>query len=167
MGKRFSAIDDMYGVGPSEEPSRQHGRLWPYAFLVVALFVIAESVRPVLRLRSDPPQSVIGPRLTSDEGQYQAQKRTAEVCWKYAARHVQALYPHGHALPKSPPQVARNAARTASVAIGDCWPRLRSVWTRRDSWVLSFEWSAKWISGRHSFFQEALGAIEDLFRMRL
>ncbi len=167
MGKRYSAINDMYGVGPSEEPSRQRRRVWPFVLLVLVGFIVAGSVSPVLRLRSDPPQAVIGARLTSDEGQYQAQKRRAEVCWEYAIQYLQNIYPHGHALPKSPPPVVRNVARAAAVEIDACWPRLRSVWTRRDSWVLSFEWSTKWITGRHGFFQEALRIIEDLFRMRL
>ena len=161
MDKKYSAINDMYGVDPPEEPPKPRRRVWPYVLLGAAVFFVFESLRPVMHLRPDPPRALVGARYTSDKTEYEAQERTAKACWEYAIQFLQERYPFGEDLPQDPPIPLRSPTGKTSAISVLCWPRLRLVWSRKDSWVESYEWSTDWITNPESSFQQTLRALED------
>ncbi len=157
MDKRYSAISDLYGPAPEEKPpKRSSSNMGLYLVLALIGFFVFESLQPVMRLRSDPPPSVVGVKLNPNDPQYESQMRTARACWDYAIETVQYRYPFGRRLPDSVPPKLRGSNGKASALSVLCWPRLRDAWTQPESWVEKYEWSTDWISDPDSSFRQNL-----------
>lgn len=167
MDRRYSPITDLYGTAPQDEPPRRRSYTVLYVLLVVAGLFVFESIRPVMRLRMDPPPSVVGAKLNNDASHYQSQLRTARACWAFAIDFVQNLYPYGKSLPKSPPPATHSRIGKASALSQLCWPRLRVAWTQRKSWKRSYELSTDWIYNPESSFRRTLHKVMDAFGINL
>ena len=167
MDRRYSAIDDMYGVGLGNEPPRRRGRGFLYVVLLLAGLFVFESLQPVMRLRSDPPAGFVGARVDSNEAEYREQQRTARACWDYAIHSLQQSYPYGQPLPKNPPQASGNSVGNTSAISVLCWPRLRRAWTQSESWVEKYEWSTDWVTNPHSTFQRTVRSVTNYLRASL
>jgi len=156
MDRRYSAIDDLYGLASHEEPPKRGRRGWLYVMLALAGFFIFESLHPVMRLRSDPPSGFVGAKLNSNEAQYRDQQQMARACWDYAIQNVQQSYSYGQPLPKNPPSASGNSIGNASAISVLCWPRLRQAWSQPESWVEKYEWSTDWVTNPNGTFQQTL-----------
>lgn len=139
----------MYGAAPEDESPKRKGHTWLYILLVLAGFFVFESLNPVMRLRSDPPPSVVGAKTDQNE----SQSHMARACWDYAIGSVQKVYPFGRQLPKDPPPRLRSLTGKASAISVLCWPRLRVAWTQRESWVEVYEWNTGWLTDPNGFVQ--------------
>ena len=155
MDRRSSPITDLYGSSPEDySPRRSH--TWLYVLLTIAGFFVFESIQPVMRLRPDPPPSVVGATLKPGEASHESQMRTARACWDYAITSVQDVYPYGSDLPKNPPSRFKKKYGRAPALSELCWPRLRNAWGRSDSWARSYKWSTDWFTNPNSPFQRAI-----------
>lgn len=166
MDRRYSAIDDMYGVGLGNAPPKRRGRWLLYVLLLGGLFVF-ESLHPVMRLRSDPPAGFVGARLNSNEAQYRDQQRMARACWDYAIHSLQHSYPYGQTLPIIPPGTSGSSVGNVSTISVLCWPKLRQAWTQSESWVEKYEWSTDWVTNPHGTFQRAVRSVTSYLRASL
>lgn len=165
MDRRYSPIDDTYGAASGKEPPSYGRRVLLSVLLVLAGLFLYNSIDVVMRLRSDPPRSVVGARLNSDAAAFRSQQRMARACWNYAVVTVQKEYPFGQSLPANPPPGSRSGAGNPSAISVLCWPRLRLVWTRRDSWVRSYEWNTAWLTNPRGTFQRTLHRILDFLNV--
>lgn len=156
MDRRSSPISDLYGTTPQDRTPKRHGHAWFWILLALAGFFVIESIRPVMVLRPDPPQSVVGPTVNSNRAELRAQKRTARACWDYAIQSLQNKYPYGRSLPLRPPHAPANPAEGPTALSVVCWPRLRGVWKKRDSWKEKYEWDTSWMTNPHSSFQKTV-----------
>jgi hypothetical protein len=163
MDRRSSPIADLYGVSPEDYSPRRNSHAWLYVLLTIAGFFIFESVQPVMRLRPDPPPSVIGTILNPAGASQESQMRTARTCWDYAVASVQDVYPYGKDLPRNPPSWFNGKSGKPSGTTEVCWPRLRNAWVQRESWVRSYEWSIDWLTNPNGPFQQALFDILNMF----
>ena len=161
MVRRYSPIDDMYGATPGNTPPKYWRHVLLFVLLALAGLFVYNSIRVVMRLRPDPPPAVVGAGLNPGETGYHSQERMARACWDYAIESVQKNYPFGHSLPKSPPPGPQNRTGNPSAISTLCWPRLRLVWTRPESWVRSYEWNTGWMTNPHGSFQRTLHRIVD------
>jgi len=159
MDRRNSPINDLYGTAPQDEPPRRRSRVGLYLLLGAIGFFIFASIRPVMRLRTDLPPSVVGDRLNHGVPGNQLQMQVTQACWAYAVNSVQKLYPYGANLPKEPPASARSSILKPTALRELCWPRLRNAWTRPDSWKRSYEWSTDWLTDPDSSFQQTLNKV--------
>lgn len=159
MDKRYSAITDLYGQAAEEKPPKRSSNIGLYVVLALIGFFVFESLESVMRLRSDPPQYVVGARVNKGDSQYESQLRTARACWNYAIESVQDKYPFGSSLPDNVPPILRGSNGKASELSVLCWPRLRGAWPRPESWVEKYEWRTDWISDPDSSFRQTLHKI--------
>ncbi len=157
MSRRHSPIHDLYGAGTWNDAPRRRRRVWLYLLLILAGLFVYQSVRPVMRLRPDPPPAVVVPRSNSGEAAYHEQQRMARACWNYALQYLQNTYPYGQPLPQSPTFGYANAPAIRLV----CWQKLRAVWTQPEAWSRSYEWSTDWLTNPQGSFQQALRALWD------
>ncbi len=156
MDRRSSPLSDMYGTEPQDESPRGGSHTWLYILVAALGFFVFESLQPVMRLRSDPPLSVVGARLNQNDSQYQSQIRMARACWDYAIESVQNVYPFGQSLPKSPPPRLNDSTGKPPALGLLCWPRLRVAWTQRESWVEIYIWNTQWVTDPDGTFQQVL-----------
>ncbi len=161
MDRRSSPIIDTDGAPSANESSRYWRNVFLFVLLVLAGVFFYNSIYTVMRLRPDPPPFVVGARLSQDEAAYLSQERMARACWNYAIESVQKDYPFGQSLPKNPPPRSGKRTGNPSAISILCWPRLRVAWTRRESWVESYEWNTDWITSSQSSFQRTLHRILD------
>ena len=157
MSRRYSPIKDLYGVSPPEETPRRRGRVWLLVLLVLAGLFVYQSIRPVTRLRPDPPLAFMGAKLNASGAEDHSQERMARACWDYAIQYLQDSYPFGDRLPESP---SLGFVKAPEIRI-QCWPRLRQAWTRPESWVRSYQWNTNWLTNPHSSFQKNLRNLWD------
>lgn len=155
MSRKHSPINDLYGNGTWNVPPSRRRRVWPYLLLVLAALVVYQSVRPVMRLRPDPPPAVVGPRSNSGEVAYREQQRMARACWDYARQYLQDTYPYGRPLPPSP---FLGFVKTPALRMV-CWQRLRAVWMQPEAWSRSYAWSTDWLTDPQGSFQRTLRAL--------
>jgi hypothetical protein len=166
MDRRSSPIADLYGVSPEDYSPRRKSRAWLYVLLTIAGFFVFESIQPVMRLRPDPPPSVIGTSVNPEGASRESQIRTARACWDYAVAEIQDVYPFGKDLPRNPPPWF-NVKSGKPLGITElCWPRLRNAWGRPESWVRSYGWSIDWLTNPNGPFQQALVDILNMFGIR-
>ena len=156
MDKRSSPITDLYGATPPEGPRKHRGRGWLLVVLLLAGLFILESIRPVMRLRPDPPPAVVGARLNSNAAENQAQDRMAQACWDYAIQSLQNRYPYGQPLPARPPLASNQSVGNAPEISVLCWPRLRIAWAQPESWVQKYEWDTDWVTDPNGPFQQTV-----------
>lgn len=155
----------MYGASPRNEPPGYWRRLFLVVFLVLAGFFVYNSVHVVMRLKPDPPPSVVGAKLSSNGAEYRSQKRMARACWDYAIEYVQKNYPFGSTLPEKPPPGADKRTGKPSAISALCWPRLRDAWTRQESWEKLYEWDTGWVTNARGSFQRTLHRILDFLNV--
>lgn len=163
MDRRSSPIADLYGVSPEHYSPRHKSHAWLYVLLTIAGFFVFESIEPVMRLRPDPPPSVVGAGLNPQGASKESLMRTARACWDYAVESLQDAYPYGKALPRNPPSSFTGKAGSPSGITELCWPRLRNAWGRRESWVPSYGWSTDWLTNPNGPFQRAFFNILNTF----
>ncbi len=163
MDRRSSPITDLYGASPEDYSPRRKSHTGLYVLLTITGFFVFESIQPVMRLRPDPPPSVIGASLSLDEASHASQMRTARTCWDYAIASVQGDYPYGRALPRNPPSKFKGKSGKASAISALCWPRLRNAWSRPESWVRTYEWSTDWLTNPDAPFQRTIFNILNRF----
>lgn len=156
MDKRYSPIIGMNGAAPEDHSPRRKSHPWLYVLLTIAGFLVFESIQPVMRLRPDPPPSVVGANPNPGESSHESRMRTARACWDYAIASVQDVYPYGRNLPINPPPALKSKSGKASATSTLCWPRLRNAWGRPESWVRSYEWSTDWLTNPDSPFQRTI-----------
>ena len=167
MDRRSSPITDMYGITPEDYPPPRKSYTWLYVLLTIAGFFVFESIQPVMRLRPDPPPSVVGAGLNPNEASHESQMRTARACWDYAIASVQDVYPYGRDLPGNPPSGSKGKSGKASAISELCWPRLRNAWGQPESWVRSYEWSTDWLTDPNGPFQQAIFNVLNRFKIRI
>ncbi|HKT12672.1 MAG TPA: hypothetical protein VJW77_12690 [Terriglobia bacterium] len=156
MDRRSSPINDLYGTSPEDRSPQHKSHAWLYVLLTVAGFFVFESVQPVMRLRPDPPPSVIGTSLDPSEASHDSQIQMARVCWDYAIASVENVYPYGRELPRNPPIGPKSKSGKPTAMSALCWPRLRNAWSRRESWVRSYRWDTDWLTNSNSPFQRTI-----------
>lgn len=156
MDRRYSPISDMYGVAPDDPSTGRKSRSWLYVLLIIAGFFVIQSVQPVMRLRPNPPQSVIGANLSSAELPDESQVQMARACWEYAVASVQNFFPYGGNLPADPPAPLVSIPAEASAIGVRCWPSLRKAWSQPQSWVRSYRWSTDWITDPNGLVQRTI-----------
>ncbi len=163
MDKRSSPITDLYGTSPEDYSPRRKSHTWLYVLLAITGFFVVGSIHPVMRLRPDPPPSVVGASLNPGGTSDESQMRMARACWDYAIASVQDLYPYGGTLPRNPPSALKGKSGKASAISVLCWPRLRNAWTRPESWVRTYKWSTDWFTNPDGPFQRTLFNILNMF----
>lgn len=146
MDRKYSPIHDLYGVAPDDSSDRRKNRTWLYVLLTIAGFFVLQSVQPVMRLRQQPPQSIVDASLSPGELPDASQLQAASACWDYAVASVQNVFPYGGDLPTNPPPPLVNGPGKASAVGVQCWPRLRKVWSQPQYWVRSYRWSTEWLT---------------------
>lgn len=161
MDRRYSPLPDIDGSPTRNEPPSHWWRVLITALLVLTGLFLYNSIDVVMRLKSDPPPSVVGARVNSDATAFRSQERMAKACWNYAIVFVQKEYPYGQSLPANPLPGSDNRRGSPSAISVLCWPRLRLAWTRRDSWVRSYEWNIDWMTNPRGSFQRTLHRIVD------
>lgn len=154
MSRPYSPINDLYGVAPPKEPRRSRGRGWLFVLLVLAGLFVYESVRPVMRLRPNPPPIVVGAKLKAGGSEDGSQERMARACWDYAIQYLQDSYPFGQPLPESPSLGFGKTPKIRAL----CWPRLQQAWLQESSWARSYQWNTDWLTDSHSSFRKTLRA---------
>jgi hypothetical protein len=163
MDRRSSPITDMYGASAEDYSPRRKSHTWLYVLLTITGFFVFGSIQPVMRLRPDPPPSVLGASLNPGETSHESQMRTARACWDYAIASVQVAYPYGRDLPRNPPAGLRGNSGKPSAISKLCWPRLRNAWSQPESWVRSYEWSIDWLTNPDGPFQRTIFNILNRF----
>jgi len=153
MDRRSSPINDLYGASPEDHSPQRKSRAGLYFLLTAAAFFAFESIQPVMRLRPDPPPSVIGASLNPNGVSHGSQMEMARACWDYAIASVEDVYPYGKDLPRDPPIGSKSKSGKATAMSALCWPRLRNAWSRPESWVRSYRWSTDWLTNSDSPFQ--------------
>ena len=146
----------MYGASAEDYSPRRKSHTWLYVLLTIAGFFVFGSIQPVMRLRPDPPPSVVGASLNPGESSHESQMRTARVCWDYAIASVQDVYPYGTDLPRNPSSALKSKSGKASAISALCWPRLRNAWNQPRSWVRTYEWSTDWLTNPDSPLQRTI-----------
>lgn len=167
MDRRYSPITDLYGTAPQDKTPRRRSRAGLYLLMGLAGFFIFQSIQPVMRLRPDPPPSVVGARLNDNASRDQYQLQMARACWEYAVDSVQNLYPYGSYLPKAPPKAARSRNLRPTALSELCWPRLRNAWTQSASWKRSYQWSTDWMANPDSSFRQIVNKVLDALGITL
>jgi hypothetical protein len=159
MDRRSSPITDLYGASPEDYSPRRKSHTGLYVLLTITGFFVFGSIQPVMRLRPDPPPSVIGASLSPGEASHSSQMRTARACWDYAIASVQDVYPYGRDLPRNPPSDFKSKSGIGAL----CWPRLRNAWSRPESWVRTYEWTTDWLTNPDGPFQRTIFNILNRF----
>jgi hypothetical protein len=166
MDRRYSPIIDMYGAAPEGHPPRRKSHTWLYVLLTIVAFFAFASIRPVMRLRPDPPPSVVGARQAPAKASQGSQMRMAKACWDFAIVSVQEVYPYGRDLPKNPPPALTRKLGKVSDLSALCWPGLRTAWSQPESWVRSYGWSTDWITSPDGPVQRTIFNILNQFGIR-
>ena len=166
MDRRSSPIIDLYGSTAEDYSPRRRSYSWLYVLLTIVGFFVFESIQPVMRLRPDPPPTVVGASLKPGEAYSESQMRTARVCWDFAIASVQDVYPYGRDLPRNPPAAFQSKSGKASAVSELCWPRLRNAWNEPESWVRSYEWSTDWFTNPDGPFQRTIFRTLNRFGVR-
>lgn len=154
MDRRYSPITDLYGTAPQDPPPRRRRHTVLYLLLALAGFFIIESMKPVMRLRPNPPPLVMSNRLSAGAPPNQLELQVVRECWAFAVASVQKQYPFGSTLPKEPPASAQSRTLKPTALRELCWPRLRNAWSHPDSWKRSYEWSTDWLTNPKSSFRQ-------------
>jgi len=158
--------------GQLERPKPKRSLAWLLLALPVGLFVYLW-MRPVMRLRADPPAEFLEMPREWDAKRRASEKRLALAYWEVAVRFVQWRYPYGEALPASLPTefnlagtgLARNGLAVSAATNARYWHRLRQVWDLPQSWQQSYEWNTGWWRGAlYSFQQSVLRLVNGITR---
>jgi|GEM_PF-3860809 len=132
---------------------------------VAAVFATYFSIRPVTRLRAEPPKEFYDEYLMLDAKRRPAEEILARAYWDCARLEIQGKYAYGRDLPEEPPAdfgVDEPALTRAGIRVDPdsrvrYWARLRLVWLLPQAWEQSYGWHTDWMrplaaraSGRES-----------------
>lgn len=125
---------------------------WLILFIPLGIFV-ALSIRPVWRLRVDPPAEFLQPDPAWDARRRVTEEELALGYWKSAVGAVQWEYGFGTNLPSSPPEdfrIEESNPRTAGLERDPAtraryWAKFQKVWLLPQTWERSYGWDTSWI----------------------
>jgi len=152
---------------------RRHGTgLWLLA-IPLGLFIFL-SIRPVMRLRVEPPAEFLDMQLGRwDAKRRAAEERVARAYWERAVQLVQWQHSFGAPLPDNPPaefniegkDFQRGSVEAGPVTRARYWKKLREVWALPQAWEKSYDWSTDWVRASLVSLQEtARRFVEDILR---
>lgn len=150
--KHANSLDDPENYPFNQRPAPKSSGLWKWAIaLVLAGLFVYRSTRPVMRLSAEPPPAYYGYGQTASRQEMQRQRRLALAYWTVAIQRIQIYYSPQKPLPADPPPQFRISDDTSSLEadLSACrvqyWNRLRKVWKRGDTWVVSYGWNTDWV----------------------
>jgi hypothetical protein len=144
MSGTYSVINDLYGVETARRPARQGGLGLIVVMLLGGMFLY-ESVHPVMRLRSEPPPSILKARAKATAAATGHQDRVAQSYWTLASNFVSEKYSYGEFLPIRPPEDFTVAMGGDYVTSSLYWQRLRGIWNQPENWIQSYQLDTDWI----------------------
>ncbi len=149
----YSPINDLYGVEPMRRRREQGSSAWLVIGIVLAGAFLYESIRPVKRLRAEPPSDFVAVSASIGPAKVKSQEHVARSYWDMAVEFLQDNYPFGSSLPSSPPSdfKLQNASESGGRIL--YWEKLRQVWKRPEAWNTSFEWNMDWLSNAFNSFE--------------
>ena len=120
--------------------------------LPIGIFVFF-SVRPVMRLKADPPPEFLQPDPAWNAKRRAMEDELARGFWKSATGVVQWEYGFGATLPQSVPQdfrIEESGLHTGGLENDPAtraryWARFRQVWRLPHCWERSYGWDVSWI----------------------
>jgi hypothetical protein len=146
MSSSYSVINELYGVEPARQEPRSHGVLGLVIVMFLGGMVLYESIHPVMRLRSEPPPTLLKSRKTLKAAATQIQDPIAQSYWSTAAEYVAEKYPFGETLPTRPPEGFTLAMGADYATSNLYWQRLRGLWDQPDMWVRSYQLDTGWVN---------------------
>lgn len=118
---------------------------------LAAVAVTCLSIRPVMRLQSDPPREFYDEYLELGAPRSRGDA-LALGYWECARARIQNEYAFGKDLPETPPPDFRleenifpSGARVDPASRIRYWARLRLVWLLSSTWQKSYEWHTDWM----------------------
>jgi hypothetical protein len=145
MSNSYSVINDLYGVEPARQEPRRQGVLGLVVVMILGGMVLYVSVHPVMRLRSEPPPTLLKSRKTLKAAATQAQNTVGQSYWSTAAEYVAEKYPYGETLPARPPEGFAMAMGADYATSNLYWQRLRGLWDQPDMWIRSYQMDIGWV----------------------
>ena len=146
MSKNYSVISDLYGVEPARQEPQRQGSLGLVIVMLLCGMFLYESVHPVMRLRSEPPPTILKSRKRVKARATRSQQLVAQSYWDAAAQYVSEKYPYGKALPNRPPEGFTMAMGADYATSNIYWQNLRGLWDQPDMWVRSYQLDTGWIN---------------------
>lgn len=145
----YTLEDDLFRKPPKRKSSGW-GK-WGLAIILALLFVY-RSIRPVMRLRDDPPPSFYEYNSTWTKEKRQDERRVAQAYWQVAVQRIQTKYSPDKPLPAVPPPqfyitaTAQGLERGTIGSRNHYWNQLREEWRQRNAWVVSYRWNTDWVA---------------------
>jgi len=146
--------------------------LWLLA-IPLGLFILL-SIRPVMRLRVEPPAEFLDMQFGRWDAKRRAvEERVARAYWERAVQLVQWKHSFGTPLPDNPPPefniegkgFQRGSVEAGPVTRARYWKKLRDAWVLPQAWDKSYEWNTDWIHATLGSLQEtARRLVEDILR---
>jgi hypothetical protein len=128
-----------------------YGFFIAFVTIVLSGLFVYKSVRPVMRLRDDPPAEFFDAQPKWTAARRQAEARLARAYWTCAVRLSQGQYSYGERLPDEPPpgfsiDPKANPAveETPAAARARYWRNLQKVWLQPGVWRRLYEWHTDW-----------------------
>jgi len=146
MSRTYSVINDLYGVGPARQEPQRQGTLGLVIVLLLGGMFLYESVHPVMRLRSEPPPTLLKNRTSLKTTATRNQQHVAQSYWSTAAEYLSEKYPYGETLPSRPPEGFTLAMGGDYVTSNLYWQRLRGLWNQPEMWVTAYRLDTGWIN---------------------
>jgi hypothetical protein len=146
MSNSYSVINDLYGVEPARQEHRSQGVLGLVIVMLLGGMVLYESLHPVMRLRSEPPPTLLKSRKTLKAPATRGPDHISQSYWTTAAEYVAEKYPFGETLPTRPPEGFTMAMGADFATSNLYWQRLRGLWDQPDMWVRSYQLDTGWVN---------------------
>jgi hypothetical protein len=136
--------------------------VWLIPVAPILVFLIL-SIRPVMRLRADPPAQFSEGPPGPNVRQSATEERLARAYWDSAVQYVQLKYEHGANLPDEPVpefKAEGTAARHGNLKSDSdtrhlYWGRLRQAWVLPQTWRKAYVWDAGWMDAALRTLQRA------------
>jgi hypothetical protein len=157
MSNSYSLINDLYGVEPARRRPERQGVLGLVIVMVLAGMFFYESVRPVMRLRSNPPSDFVKGTANRKATGTKDQEYIARSYWDLATDFASQKYSYGELLPSNPPEDFAVSSGEDYATRALYWQRLRGLWNQQDIWVRSYELDTDWIN-------DALGSLSKVVK---
>lgn len=123
-----------------------YSRKWPYVVAAIVVAFLMLSLRPVHRLKEQPPKEFLQVRVIQEVDQ----EAWGRAYWE-VARNIRWKFHYGEALPEEAPvefHVANERSVAPSVAAHlrvTYWYQLRTVWVSPEAWNTSYRLEFAWI----------------------
>ena len=155
-------------LGKPPAPKRK-GSLALWALGIFLGFFIYASIRPVMRLRNDPPAEFFEIGADWRPAQRVAEERLARAYWQRAVHSVQWKHSFGTPLPDTAPPEFTIQEKGSQPGTGEAsavvrtryWQKVRKVWPLPQTWDKSHEWSTAWVGEALLNFQQAARRLVD------